>query len=118
LIEKIVLEVLKECVSDKKTIYYSDLAKSVNQKAGKKIIPEKGTALGTVLSKYLHSLCKQSVNQGKPMIGSVVVSKKNNMPSEGYFKYAEHLYGIQLKSEREKEIFWENELKKLFGEIS
>ncbi len=51
------------------------------------------------------------------MIGSLVVSKKTGMPSEGFFKFAEKLYSIDLKNDDHKRIFWQNELKKVFEEF-
>ncbi|WP_293443261.1 hypothetical protein [Persephonella sp.] len=111
-IEKLLIRLAKE----KKTITYSQLASYINKKSLEKL-PEKGKALGTVLSKHLHVICEKYVKNGKPMIGSLVVSKKTGMPSEGFFKFAEKLYSIDLKNDDHKRIFWQNELKKVFEEF-
>ncbi len=111
-IEKLLIRLAKE----KKTITYSQLASYINKKSAKKL-PERGSALGTVLSKHLHTLCEKYVKNGKPMIGSLVVSKKTGMPSEGFFKFAGKLYKIDLKNDDQKKIFWQNELKRVFKEF-
>ncbi|WP_457635187.1 hypothetical protein [Persephonella sp.] len=111
-IEKALIKLAKE----KKTITYSQLALCINKKSAEKL-PEKGNALGSVLSKYLHTLCENYVRNGKPMIGSLVVSKKTGMPSEGFFRFAQKLYKIDLKNGDQKKNFWQNELKRVFKEF-
>ncbi|WP_456464538.1 hypothetical protein [Persephonella sp.] len=111
-IEKALIKLAKK----RKTITYSQLALCINKKSAEKL-PERGNALGSVLSKYLHILCENYVRNGKPMIGSLVVSKKTGMPSEGFFRFAQKLYKIDLKNDDQKKIFWQNELKRVFKEF-
>ncbi|WP_456403109.1 hypothetical protein [Persephonella sp.] len=111
----IIKEILLEMAKQKKLITYSQLAVQVNKLSNEKI-PEKGKGLGSVLSKHLHKICSQCYMEGKGLLGSIVVTKKTGMPSEGYFKFASNLYGLKLKTEEEKISFWKNELRKVFEE--
>ena len=113
-IEKTIEKILLNRISERKTIYYSELAREVNKILEKNVIPEKGKILGLTLSKFLHKLCEKSFKKEKKMIGAVVVNKQTNIPSDGFFKFAEKLYNRSFKTDKEKRIFWESEIKKLF----
>jgi len=78
----------------------------------------KGKSFSKEISIYLHKLCETSYKQNGYMIGSIVVRKDKGYPSDGFFKFAEKLFEIKLRNQKDKINFWENQLKKIFGEIN
>ncbi len=108
-------KVLKNVARSKRTITYSQLLKEVNLISNRKV-PLKGKVAVFILSKNLQDVCRRSVKAGKPMLGAVAVSRKG-YPSEGFFRLAQEIYGIQLKTDEDRRIFWQNELKKVFEEF-
>ena len=113
---KTVEEILLEKISKKETITYSELAVQINKKLKRKAVPEKGKVLGTVLSKYLHSLCQEYFQKERIMIGAIIVRKDSGIPSSGFFEFAEKLYKLKLNTKKQKNEFWESEIKKIFKE--
>ena len=109
-------EILLEKISKEETIAYSELAVQINKKLKRKAVPEKGKGLGTVLSKYLHNLCQKYFQKEGVMIGAIVVKKDSGIPSSGFFKFAEKLYNLKLSTNKQKNEFWELEIKKIFKE--
>jgi len=115
-IEKIAEDILLKRAKRRKTIFYSQLAREINAAAGKKVIPERGIAMASVLTEILHSICSRHVKNGRAMPGALVVSKKTGIPSDGFFSFASQLYNIKLESSEERKRFWKDQLEKLFTE--
>ncbi|SNZ09882.1 hypothetical protein SAMN06265182_1645 [Persephonella hydrogeniphila] len=111
IIEKILIEKAKK----KETISYRELAEEINRLSEKKI--PTGRFLGVTLSRHLHKICEKYYREGKGMLGSIVVNKKSGIPSDGFFRFAQELYSIDLKTDEEKRKFWQNEIKKVFREL-
>jgi len=115
-IEKIAENILLSRAKNKKTIFYSQLAKEINTAAGEKLIPEKGIAMASALTDILHRICSRYAKNGRAMPGAVVISKKTGIPSDGFFRFASQLYNIKIESHEEREKFWEDQIEKLFRE--
>ncbi len=115
-IVKTVEQILLDKIRNKQTIYYSELASEIDKKIGKKVVPE-GRFMGVFLSKYLQFLCRKYFEEKNLMIGAIVVNKKYNLPSEGFFKFAETLYNKEFENENQKINFWKSEINKIFKEI-
>ena len=97
-----VYERLKEVARANGVIYYSQIA------------PVAGVGQRN-LSPILGEICKGEVHQGRPMLGAVVVRKDSHMPGEGFFKGARKLGLFQGSTDRERQEFWVQELKKVHG---
>ncbi len=115
-LETIIEKILLEKIKNKETITYSELAKEINKRTGKKAVSEKGKSLGLILSKYLNKFCEKYVKERNFMIGAVVVRKDTKLPSSGFFKLAEKLYNLKLDTEETKTDFWKSEINKIFKE--
>ncbi|MDQ7055778.1 MAG: hypothetical protein Q9M89_04555 [Persephonella sp.] len=111
--QKLIEEVLIEKAKEKRTITYSQLAQEVSKLLEGKF-PQKGKMMSLFLTEYLHNICSSCVTKKLPMLGSLVVSKKTGRPSDGFFRFASKLYGIELTTDEQKEKFWQNEIKKIF----
>ena len=111
-ISSITEEILRERAKSKSFITYAELTKEINRRAGERLIPEKGRAMGRILSSVLHEICRRNYRQKGILLGSIVVLKKTGIPSEGYFRFLRE-EGI-LKEEDEIE-FWKMEVRKVFG---
>ncbi|WP_457639140.1 hypothetical protein [Persephonella sp.] len=98
-----VFQILEKTATEGKTIHYADLIRQTSEKKGI-----------YALIHTLHKICSKTVKKEGFMLGAVVVSKKTGMPSEGFFKYAQKLYKIELNTEEEKLKFWKNELEKIY----
>jgi len=101
-----VYEKLKEVARARGVIYYSEIAPlaGVNLNAGRGR-REIGCIVGEI--------CKSEVHQGRPMLAAVVVRKDSHMPGEGFFKGAQKLGLFQGDSDKDKQAFWVQELKKV-----
>lgn len=60
----------------------------------------------------LGTISAYEVENGRPMLSSVVFSHGASTPGGGYFKLAQSLYGTTLKNQMDKLEFFANELKK------
>ena len=63
------------------------------------------------LGRILHGICGYEVQQGRPMLGAVVVRKADNRPGEGFFREAS---GLGLFRGSDKLAFWASELDKVY----
>ncbi len=115
MLDEIIEKILIDKVRKGETISYRKLAEEVNKTAGQNIFT--GRFFGVQLSKHLHIVCEKYHKKGKGMLGSIVINKKTGMPSEGFFKFAQKLYNIELRTDEEKKKFWQNEIKKVFTEF-
>lgn len=61
----------------------------------------------------LAEVCQNEVQQGRPMLGSVVVRKDTRVPGEGYFRGAQRLGKFQGQSYEDKRAFWLQELERV-----
>ncbi len=115
---KIIENVLIKKKKNRETITYSELAEYVNKELKKEIFSIKGKSFGKEISIYLHELCETSYKRNGYMIGAIVVRKDRGYPSDGFFKFAEKLFEIKLRNQKDKINFWKNQLKMTFEENS
>ncbi len=66
----------------------------------------------------LQACCKGEVDEGRPMLGSVVVRKDTGMPGEGYFRAAVMLGRLDGRAETAKRCFWMQELQRVYDHWS
>jgi len=67
---------------------------------------------GPRLIRILHEICGCEVQQGRPMLGAVVVRKTDNRPGEGFFREAS---GLGLFRGSDKIAFWTGELNRVYS---
>ena len=66
------------------------------------------------LSSLLQACCKGEIDDGRPMLGSVVVRKDTGMPGDGYFRVASKLGRFTGGTEPAKRAFWSEELQRVY----
>ena len=107
--EKDIKTILINTAKKRQTITYSQLIQKCKQK-------EKQINRFSLV-KLLHNICKETFKQHGFMLGALVVSKKDKIPSEGFFKLASKLYNISFETQEEKLLFWKKQLEKIYKEI-
>ena len=76
-------EILFEAGKKGKCLTYSEFASILNERLGRKVIPERGRGL-LKTAKYLQQVCRYYYTWFNVLPGSVVVSRKG-LPGKGYF---------------------------------
>ncbi|SMP10509.1 hypothetical protein SAMN06265339_0817 [Desulfurobacterium pacificum] len=108
MVEWILWEILFEAGKRRETFYYSEVVKELQKR---KISIGKGRLAYRKLVGYLHRVCFYTYNNWKILPGSIIVTKKDKIPSIGYFKFLNQLgvcKGTDLSAwEREKRRFYE-----------
>ncbi len=62
------------------------------------------------LTPRLDPIAAYETRKRRPILSAVVVSGTNNMPSKGFFDYAERIHAF---SGRDREAFWKEELERV-----
>ncbi len=108
MVEWILWEVLFETGKREKTLYYSEVMKKLEERG---IQLGKGRNAYTKLSSHLHKVCSYTYKSWKILPGSIIITKKDKIPSIGYFKFLNQLgvcKGKDLSAwKREKRRFYE-----------
>ncbi len=75
---------------------------------------------GQYMGQQVGIICDEINNDehinGRPMLSAVVIRKDWEMPGDGFFECAKSLRKFDGNTEREKRIFWQNEIKKVYKE--
>ncbi|WP_456436336.1 MGMT family protein [Thermovibrio ammonificans] len=106
--KKLLWEILKGVGKEGRTVTYGELARRLNLKAGRRVVPERGPGLGKELGKLLRELCRWSYKEYGVLPGSTVV-KQDGKPGKGYFKFLSSL-GIPPTEQS-----WQSELNRFFN---
>jgi alkylated DNA nucleotide flippase Atl1 len=105
-VNQVVYEALKQAARAGAVTHYSDIAPL----AGVNLNTGRGRReIGCLLAE----VCSSEAQQGRPLLGSVVVRKDSHVPGEGYFRGAQRLGRFQGGSDEDKQSFWLQELKRV-----
>ena len=100
-------EKLKGAARSKSVITYSDIAPLV----GVDIRTSPGRR---EIGRLIAEVCAHEVEDGRPMLGSVVVRKDTGMTGYGYFKGACRLGQFDPDGKKDKRAFWAEELERVY----
>ena len=106
MVNQVVYEALKQVARTGTVTHYSDIA------------PLAGVNLNTgrgrrEIGSLLAEVCLSEAQQGRPLLGSVVVRKDSQMPGKGYFRGAQNLGKFHGGSDEDRRAFWLQELKRV-----
>jgi hypothetical protein len=87
---------LEDRAKRRRTVYYSELVEQFG------LPPLDGAWLGHPLQRAFGALDAEDAEARRPFRTSLVISKENNMPGDGYFKSLAELKGIHTKSEKQR----------------
>jgi len=108
MVEWILWEILFKAGEKGKTLYYSEVLEILERKG---VTLGKGRSAYNKLVKHLHYVCIYAYKNWKILPGSLIVTKKDKIPSTGYFKFLNQLGACKGKDlsawEREKRRFYE-----------
>lgn len=95
---------LEDRAKRKRTVYYSELVTQFG------LPPLEGGWMGHPLERAFDALDKEDAAANRPFRTSMVISKDNNIPGNGYFKSLFDLKGISAKSEKQRIAAFSQEL--------
>ncbi len=94
-----------------KLIFYSDLICG----SGVEDFLDSSREVRNAISTVLDSIALETVKQNGIMLTAVVVRRTDSVPSRGFYAFAvTHCNLPPDSSEKDKEAFWSNELKKVY----
>ena len=105
------VRILFETGVKRELITYGDFLREINRAIGDFIFPERGVGMGSAVSRLIHPICTYFYRNFGVLPGSVVVSKRSGMPSEGYFKFLESL-GFRVE---ERSSLWRELLENFYA---
>ncbi len=91
---------LIHAAKNKTIVSYSDVAKIMG-------LPPTGNYTGKEIGILLGEISEEEVNNKRPMLTALAVSKNAPYPSEGFFVLAKQLGIFKGEGEKEEKQFWE-----------
>ena len=92
----------------KLAIGYHFIFEALGLKRGNYAVAQAGQLLGEI--------CERMQQQGKPMLGALVINLQKEMPGDGFFKLAVAMGRLRAgATEDEKLAFWKSEVKAIYA---
>jgi hypothetical protein len=106
------LQVLNQLISLAKQrrppIGYTYVFEALGLKRGNYAAAQAGHLLGEI--------CQHMHQEGKPMLGALIMNMQKGLPGDGFFELAVSLGRLRAgATDKEKRSFWESELKAIYG---
>jgi hypothetical protein len=100
---------LEEKARNRRTVYYSDIVAHFG------LPPMDGLWASHPLSRIFEFLDREDAMSNRPFRSAVVISKKRDMPGNGFFEALERFRGIQTSNEQQRLEAFRNERDATFG---
>ena len=104
-VRRVVTDKLAEIASQKELIAYTELSGWIKEETGNSI-----SAQSQKMNDLLDEISRRENEAGRGMLSAVVVRKKQQTPSNGFYKSVEDIG----TTDAEKEAFWQKEVNKVY----
>ncbi len=86
----------------RRTVSYGELARIVNRRLGKEILPTQGSWLGRSLGEILGAISIYEFSVGRPLLSVIVYNATTKKPGDGFYRLVNAL-GLKVRESCEKE---------------